>query len=252
MCPRDPLLVISGCGAPGATSTGDSGDSAAGDPSTVAIDQDLVLAAGATTTWEAGTVVKVTSGASITVKGTLLVQGTAAAPVQIRSAADPERAGAWGGLVVARGGTLTAKNLEIHDASRAFTAQGGAAYDVDGLVVDTSLSVLALAADGTIAHAKLHSQGDSQAALPIIVGLVQAAAQPGDAVRSDSPDVPQVFEADVDGKRVRITAQDEIVLECGSASITLRRNGRVVVRGTYIESDSDGTNRIKGGQVRIN
>jgi len=89
-------------------------------------------------------------------------------------------------------------------------------------------------------------------ALPIIVGLVQAVGQPPDAVHNDSPDAPQVLEADVDGKRVRITARDEIVLECGSASITLRRNGRVVVRGTYVESYSDGTNRIKGGQVRIN
>jgi Domain of unknown function (DUF6484) len=85
-------------------------------------------------------------------------------------------------------------------------------------------------------------------ALPIIVGLVQTAS----AARKPTADAPQVIEADVDGKRVRITAQDEIVLECGSASITLRRNGRVVVRGSYIESYSDGTNRIKGGQVRIN
>ena len=64
--------------------------------------------------------------------------------------------------------------------------------------------------------------------------------------------LPQVVEADVDGKRVRVVAEDEIVLQCGEASITLRRNGRVVVRGTYVETHSDGTNRIKGGQVRIN
>jgi hypothetical protein len=63
---------------------------------------------------------------------------------------------------------------------------------------------------------------------------------------------PQVIEADVDGKRVRIVARDEIVLECGDASITLRRNGRIIIKGTYIETSSEGTNRIKGGQVRIN
>ena len=89
-------------------------------------------------------------------------------------------------------------------------------------------------------------------ALPIIVGLVQTVGRPADIAHNDSLEAPRVLEADVDGKRVRITAQDEIVLECGSASITLRRNGRVVVRGTYVESYSDGTNRIKGGQVRIN
>jgi len=81
---------------------------------------------------------------------------------------------------------------------------------------------------------------------PLIVGFVE-------------PLEPQVepagapcVEADVDGRRVRVTAQDEIVLQCGSASVTLRRNGRVVIRGTYVETQSEGTNRIKGGQVQIN
>jgi uncharacterized protein (DUF2345 family) len=71
-------------------------------------------------------------------------------------------------------------------------------------------------------------------------------------VEQSSKDRPMVIETDVDGKRVRIVAKDEIVLECGKASITLRRNGRVIVRGTHVETNSDGTNRIKGGQVQIN
>jgi hypothetical protein len=62
----------------------------------------------------------------------------------------------------------------------------------------------------------------------------------------------RVFDADVDGTRVRICARDEVVIECGRASITLRRNGRVVIRGTYVETRSAGTNRIRGGQVRVN
>ena len=66
------------------------------------------------------------------------------------------------------------------------------------------------------------------------------------------PAVMPCIEADVDGRRVKLTAQDEIVLQCGSASVTLRRNGRVVIRGAYVETHSEGTNRIKGGQVQIN
>ena len=61
-----------------------------------------------------------------------------------------------------------------------------------------------------------------------------------------------VFEADVDGARVRICARDEVVIACGQASITLRRNGRVVIRGTHVETRAAGTNRIRGGQVRVN
>lgn len=86
---------------------------------------------------------------------------------------------------------------------------------------------------------------------PIVIGFIAPIEPEAPAVETEqSP--PQIIEADVDGKRVRVTAQDEIVLQCGSASITLRRNGRVVVRGTYVETHSDGTNRIKGGQVQIN
>jgi hypothetical protein len=83
---------------------------------------------------------------------------------------------------------------------------------------------------------------------PLIVGFIEALDRP----QPDAPSGLPVIEADVDGRRVRVTAQDEIVLECGSASVTLRRNGRVVIRGTYVETRSDGTNRIKGGQVQIN
>ena len=82
-------------------------------------------------------------------------------------------------------------------------------------------------------------------ARPIIIGFIEA-------LQPSSAEPAQIIEADVDGKRVRVTAQDEIVLQCGAASVTLRRNGRVIIRGTYVESRSDGTNRIKGGQVQIN
>lgn len=90
----------------------------------------------------------------------------------------------------------------------------------------------------------LFEQGDPQR--PIIIGFLSAVVE--EPTRQGAPTI----EADVDGKRVRVTGQDEIVLECGQASITLRRNGRVVIRGTHVETNSEGTNRIKGGQVRIN
>lgn len=77
---------------------------------------------------------------------------------------------------------------------------------------------------------------------PIVVGLL-----------AGSPAEPlQRVEAKLDGKRVVLEAADEIVLRCGEASITLRSNGRVVVRGTYVETRSKGVNRIKGGSVQIN
>jgi hypothetical protein len=80
----------------------------------------------------------------------------------------------------------------------------------------------------------------------------QAEPPAADPAMDRSGSGTSIIEADVDGRRVRIIAKDEIVFECGQASVTLRRNGRIIIRGTYVETHSEGTNRIKGGQVRIN
>jgi Domain of unknown function (DUF6484) len=58
--------------------------------------------------------------------------------------------------------------------------------------------------------------------------------------------------ATLDGRRVVLEGRDEVVLRCGEASITLRRNGKVIIRGAYVETHAAGINRIKGGAVRIN
>lgn len=81
---------------------------------------------------------------------------------------------------------------------------------------------------------------------PIIVALLEP-----ESVQSRLPASPG-YEAVVDGRRVVLDAQDEIVLRCGESSITLRRNGRVVISGAYVETCSRGVNRIKGGSVQVN
>jgi hypothetical protein len=52
-------------------------------------------------------------------------------------------------------------------------------------------------------------------------------------------------------RRQCVEARDELVLGCGKASITLRRNGRLVLRGTNIVSDATGVNRVRGALVRV-
>lgn len=79
---------------------------------------------------------------------------------------------------------------------------------------------------------------------PIVVGLLH------DVGSTAPPPVPVEIEAD--GQRVEVEAADELVLRCGQASLVLRRNGRVIIRGTYVETRSKGVNRIKGGSVLIN
>lgn len=83
---------------------------------------------------------------------------------------------------------------------------------------------------------------DERSDRPIIIGFLEP------ETKADTTKL----EAVVDGKRVVLEGQDEIVLKCGLASITLRSNGRVVVRGTYVETRAEGVNRIRGGAVEIN
>jgi hypothetical protein len=59
-------------------------------------------------------------------------------------------------------------------------------------------------------------------------------------------------EALVDGKRMVLCAEEEVVLKCGNASITLTKAGKILIRGEYISSSSGGAHKIKGGSIQLN
>lgn len=87
---------------------------------------------------------------------------------------------------------------------------------------------------------------------PILLTFLADAEAEAPPPLAEVPAAPLPDVVTVDGRRVCLEGADEIVLRCGKASITLRRNGKVVIRGTYLESHAEGTNRIKGGSVQIN
>ncbi|HEV2949619.1 MAG TPA: DUF6484 domain-containing protein [Gemmataceae bacterium] len=81
---------------------------------------------------------------------------------------------------------------------------------------------------------------------PLIIGLLQPAKG------APTPESRPALAAEIDGERLVLTAKQEIVLQCGQASLTLTRAGKVLIRGAYVLSRSSGVNRIKGGSVQIN
>lgn len=99
---------------------------------------------------------------------------------------------------------------------------------------------------------------DADPGAPIVLGIVGKVGrigprdEPAATVGACEPAAGFSVEADADGRRVRVRAQEEIVLQCGDSSISLKRNGQVVIRGAYVETNATDTNRIKGGNVRIN
>lgn len=95
---------------------------------------------------------------------------------------------------------------------------------------------------------------DGDPARPFIVGLLHA---PGEAAKpaaeaAAAEEAARAATVEMDGERLVLTAEREIVLKCGRASLTLTRAGKVLLRGAYLLSRSSGVNRIKGGSVQIN
>jgi hypothetical protein len=97
---------------------------------TMSVAKETVVDAGATLTIAAGTVVKFAPGTSIDVKGTVLVQGTKASPVQLSPAAT---GGHHYGFAISTGGELT----------MAYGVQVGGGISVNGgkvTITDTRMS----------------------------------------------------------------------------------------------------------------
>ena len=81
---------------------------------------------------------------------------------------------------------------------------------------------------------------DDQSESPIIIGIIQ----------SRSTMMP--VEIAVDGRDVTVNAEESITLKCGDASITLNRDGKIVIRGKHVVTHASGVNRIRGGSVQLN
>jgi hypothetical protein len=81
----------------------------------------------------------------------------------------------------------------------------------------------------------------------VLIGLVR------ERVSSAARDAaPGELEVKVDGETLRLTAEREIELRCGNASLILRQSGRVILKGTHVVTSSRGPLKVKGATVEIN
>src|SRR5262249_26876794 len=92
---------------------------------------------------------------------------------------------------------------------------------------------------------------DGDPSRPIVVALLRSQTPVVDALLTDPlPSIDKV--ARIDGKRVLIEGKEEVVLQCGNASLTLRRDGKAVLRGVNIVSQAEQVHKVRGGKVQIN
>ncbi|PTL83540.1 hypothetical protein DAT35_15715 [Vitiosangium sp. GDMCC 1.1324] len=119
------------------------------------------------------------------------------------------------------------------------------------LAVALEAQVLARAIADRQSVVLLFAEGDP--AQPLVMGLLQAAG-PSSMLEAvlDETLARKPQEVEVDGRRVLVEGREEVVLRCGKASLTLRRDGLVVLRGVNIRTEADELQRLRGGKVQIN
>lgn len=149
-------------------------------------------------------------------------------------------------------------HVEKTEQSRTLRQDGVAVGVLLGLTSDGSpLVAFAGGDDKTMARTTVHlgsADIGSQVALmfengdpakPLVIGRILV---PGSRNKPTS----RTVEASIDQETLTLSADREIVLRCGKASITLTRAGKIILRGAYVLSRSSGVNKIKGASVQIN
>lgn len=81
---------------------------------------------------------------------------------------------------------------------------------------------------------------------PVIVGMIENELEELVCMK-DGP-----LETLIDGERVVLRANEEIVLTCGKGSITINKSGKIVVKGTDIVSRASQMNKMFGSGIEFN
>jgi hypothetical protein len=123
-----------------------------------------------------------------------------------------------------------------------FSRTGAPLLDIPGEPPSThiaSRSCVSLNSGDVGKHVVIAHDAD-QPGSPIVIGVIQPSI------------ATMAVEVSADGKRVVVSAGEVITLKCGEASITLNRDGKVVIRGKHVVTHASGVNRIRGGSVQLN
>jgi len=82
--------------------------------------------------------------------------------------------------------------------------------------------------------------GSYESAPSSIPEAVEAADEEADGVRT------------IKARQIVLEADQELTLRCGSGTVRIQEDGKVIIRGEHVLNAARGTNRIKGGSVGIN
>lgn len=83
-------------------------------------------------------------------------------------------------------------------------------------------------------------------------GYVLGVVQPYLPVREISQDNGHLANGNEPLPEIKLNASERIELRCGQSSLTMNKEGTVIVKGAKVVSRSSGVNKIKGATVQIN
>ncbi len=85
----------------------------------------------------------------------------------------------------------------------------------------------------------------------VLMWLPESADQFGVVLGRIEPFTDSKSRAD-QSEELILTAEKNLTLKCGDGSITIRNDGKILIKGKDLVSQAQCTNRIKGGAVSIN
>lgn len=135
--------------------------------------------------------------------------------------------------------------------------EGCVFVDFPGNPFEQLIAALAISKSDMVA---LHNAGsdarvlilfeDNDLRRPVISGLVYEVID--SQVEYETTLAEPAHKLLLDGNKQVIEAEEEMILCCGKSSITLKKNGKIILRGTDLVSRSSGGNKIRGATVKIN
>jgi Domain of unknown function (DUF6484) len=155
-----------------------------------------------------------------------------------------------GGVVTAAAGVRIARLAAVDLTGAPLVAIGESGADA----VAARSTVQLAPADAGRSAVLVFEEGDLRR--PIVIGLLQdrpIMPLPDAPAATDEPEhASSRRDVRIDGRSVSLEATQELTLRCGQASVTLRADGRIVIKGMEIVSRARGTHKVKGATVLIN
>jgi len=106
------------------------------------------------------------------------------------------------------------------------------------------------------------SFAQNQGGTPIVMGVIRRVLDDVLNLQSDNAQPPKVIDEPeagsgkpeilVDGNKLELSAADEITLRCGKSSITLNKNGKILIKGEHMLNRTSGSYKIKSGSIQLN